>query len=1102
MNEPIVIEMRLDLSKSAREAKDKLTEALNSPDAQTKAREAGRKIGGALGLGIETGRDRQAAERKELAHQRRIEAITLQSANRLQQIEARKQAQLDSIRERGFQKELEHQRKIERETQRASNAFSSVRTALAGIAGVFAVLGASRAISFFENIARQAIDAAVAIDRQVNTLKALTGSAEAATRRFRELFDLAQRTPGLTTGLALTLDNQLRILNVTEQTINRLLPAIGRLNAIAPLGDPGRFAGNLTQLITQGFERQDLKELVGNSPFAGELIKQIFSVDSPTNAKAIRESARKLGINTVEEFFTEFAKAAENNPRLQAVSESLGTQFEKLQDRIQVALAPIGEELLKTILPVVKDLVKTLEQEGPKVTKILRDNRDEISAIASALVTMTGRVIQLADVLNRMAGNLGIIRLLSMLAATVAGGPGAAITLGRSFVEADAQRARVAARLPFGLSIDETLGGIRSPQSFRPRGGSVGGIATSGSRRAGGLDLPTLTADDLVSSQFEREDDFRIIQAARARGRETRARLTREAEQARQNLINEGRDTRRRLTAEADDRAISEFERVSRRGLTRSGRFIAAGVSRGALTGGEAELLDQASNREFANKLRELLALEKERGKLTEARKDDLEDEIELYDRLGTSISNSERFLRGFNSATQSVGDAFERFGQNVSNAFRNVRDLFNGLKQAVLGFFNDLVGTALQNLVRSTLGGLFGKLGGALGGGQGASGFPATVAQAFASGGGGISAPPPISLGPVGFGQGGASASTASTFGGVLPRSAPGFSDALLRGAGFGSGRPSFLGGLGRSLAAAAPAVGFSLGGSVGGQSGFGQVLGSAGGLLAGGAVAGFAGALGPTATAFFTNPFTIAIGAGLLIGGALLGKAKQRKQDEEASGQFLTQALQGIEQLAAGIMSGQVDGGQARSIFDTQILGTFKQQIGGLKTKSVRESRLTNQVRDLERVYQDRIPPLILQQQAQQLRLSENAARFSRQIPEFATGGIVPGIDMGRDSVVGLMRPGELVLTRSQQSSVIAQSNPNVFDRAGVPRGVTNVGGAQAFQAGGFAQAQSAPEVNVVVLIGKEDQTQVFVNGVNTSRGRAALAKNIDTLNTDRDI
>jgi hypothetical protein len=205
---------------------------------------------------------------------------------------------------------------------------------------------------------------AISIDKQVNVLKAFTGSAANAEKRLAELIATAQKTPGLTTQLAATLDAQLRVANVAERTINNILPTIGRLNAVAPLGDPTQFANNLIQLVTQNFERADLKELVGRSPIAGELIKQVFNVDSPTNSEAIRAAAERMGIRTADQFFTALANAANNNPKLANVSESIGAQLDKLRDRVEVALRPLGLAIIEAITPLVNAVVPAIEALG------------------------------------------------------------------------------------------------------------------------------------------------------------------------------------------------------------------------------------------------------------------------------------------------------------------------------------------------------------------------------------------------------------------------------------------------------------------------------------------------------------------------------------------------------------------------------------------------------------------------------------------------------------------------------------------------------------------------------------------------------------------
>jgi tape measure domain-containing protein len=487
-----------------------------------------------------------------------------------------------------------------------------------------------------------------------------------------------------------------------------------------------------------------------------------------------------------------------------------------------------------------------------------------------------------------------------------------------------------------------------------------------------------------------------------------------------------------------------------------------------------------------------------------------IQEQIERLRFMGVELTNVERFARGFGSAMDTVGDAFERFGQNVSRALTNTKDLLNGLKNSVLQLFNDLVGQGLQNLVRSALAPLLGLGGGGgVGGGGGIGGifrtpstFPAQIAQAFAGGGSGsISAPPSISLGPFGFGNGfnifsgggGGSSSAKSPIdefiGASVPRTA---------------GKINFLSGIGRSIASAAPFLGLGLGGSLGGQSITGQILGSAGGFLGGAALAAAVtpGIFSAGALALFSNPITAIAGAGLLVGGLLLSKASQRKKDEEASGQFLTQALQGIEQLATAVATDQLEGSQARAVFDTQILGTFRQQISGLKTKSVVESRLKNQVNDLNKVYEARIVPLISEQQKRRddaVKLSADQARFlafdRRLVPQFEIGGMSHG-------GLALLHANEMVLTPTHQRDIRTIAGPDIFDRVGVP-GIQNP---PIFDYGGLmpsgGQSPTIVIEKIVLYHGMSESgaEELVAVGMKGRRGENIVASALEAIRTRR--
>lgn len=320
----------------------------------------------------------------------------------------------------------------ERAAQQASraiaNAFRGIgpglqsigRTLTIGITAPLLALGAA------------SLKSAKDIDANVNTLKAFTGSAEAAERRLAELIKTARGTPGLTTNLALTLDAQLRVAKTTEETINRILPAVGRLNAVSPLADPGRFVNNLRQIVEQNFERPDLKELVGQSPIAGQLITEIFNVDSPINSKAIRAAAQKMGLTTTEAFFKAFAEAAERNRGLNAVTESIGTRFDKIVDRVSVALRPLGLAILNAIEPFVEPIARVIERISEAFNRLPQSMKTLIvvaGAIAAAvgpvlfvlgsIITSLGGVVKAAAAVGAVIGLIGFPELILVVGGLV-----------------------------------------------------------------------------------------------------------------------------------------------------------------------------------------------------------------------------------------------------------------------------------------------------------------------------------------------------------------------------------------------------------------------------------------------------------------------------------------------------------------------------------------------------------------------------------------------------------------------------------------------------------------------------------------------------------
>lgn len=306
---------------------------------------------------------------------------------------------------------------LRRRAAAASSGMSAFGGVLLGIgaaitAGVTAPLLA---------LGRAAVESAVSIDRQVNVLKSLTGSAAAAEARFAKLTQVAQNTPGLTANLAATLDAQLRVASVTEQTIDRILPGIAKLNAISPLGDPQRFAQNLIQLVTQNFEKIDLKEMVGQSPLSGELIKQMFGVDSPIDGEAIRKKAQKLGLQTTDAFFDAFAKAAASNSKLADVTESIGTQFDKLTGRVMVALRPLGLAIVDSLKPMVDAAVPVIEKLSQSFAALSPGAQSAVIAIGAVAIATGPLVLLLGGATIALGGFLSALGPISLALGALTG---------------------------------------------------------------------------------------------------------------------------------------------------------------------------------------------------------------------------------------------------------------------------------------------------------------------------------------------------------------------------------------------------------------------------------------------------------------------------------------------------------------------------------------------------------------------------------------------------------------------------------------------------------------------------------------------------------
>jgi TP901 family phage tail tape measure protein len=308
---------------------------------------------------------------------------------------------------------------------------------------------------------------------------------------------------------------------------------------------------------------------------------------------------------------------------------------------------------------------------------------------------------------------------------------------------------------------------------------------------------------------------------------------------------------------------------------------------------------------------------------------------------------------------TESVADAFIGLYDNV---FGKLNGLIDGWTSK-LGIFGDFVGTIFKgivnNIANNVLGSLFGQ-NGLL------SGIVNRIGGTLGNVLGGI-------LGTGGGGAGGAAGGIGNIVGGILGigggatgGATSGVLGGILGALGIG-GTASIAGG---TTALAGGAVGLStIGAGAAGLSGISTTtaLGTAAGAGTGG-IGGVLGSIGAFATSGL-GIATFGIGTAVaVIGTYLLKRAKQRRNDEEASGVALQDAVDLIKNTASEIDADKLRFGtdaDSQTLLNDGILGPFKNFINTLKTASVRDSRLTNQVRDLENLYNELVGAAIKRQQ-----------------------------------------------------------------------------------------------------------------------------------------
>lgn len=266
-------------------------------------------------------------------------------------------------------------------------------------------------------LGKVALDQAAGIDAWRNRLQAAAGSTDAANKKFKELFALAQSSPGVMMEFAVSTYALLKPMKLAEDTIDRFTKALGRIKLQRPETDLSTFTDNLRQIFESG-DQQDIKQAFENFPRFGEILQKAFDLKS-TGRKDVGDEIDALiakGL-TFEQFMSKIADTINSDPSLSRLEETIGTRMAKLKERMFLALEPLGRGIASILEQIVPPLVAFIERMsaaftalGPTMQTIVIAFAG-IAAAAGPVIIAIGGIVAAVSAIAASASTIGVVLL-------------------------------------------------------------------------------------------------------------------------------------------------------------------------------------------------------------------------------------------------------------------------------------------------------------------------------------------------------------------------------------------------------------------------------------------------------------------------------------------------------------------------------------------------------------------------------------------------------------------------------------------------------------------------------------------------------------------
>jgi hypothetical protein len=226
-----------------------------------------------------------------------------------------------------------------------------------GLAGIATWAGtAAVAIGGF------AVKSAMDIENARNKFTALEGSVGKANDRIAKLTALSRNSVGVNFGDALRNFAQLEVIGgIGENSINKMIQALGRLDTAFQMPSQETFLRNIVQIFSQNFEMQDLKQAIGDVPIFNQILDKAFGAHDPAKLKELKASGKL----TLDSFVSGIAEAVETDTRLAGLKQTFSAKLSKALTEVNLALAPLGQTLIDAVTPAFDELLGELRKDKP-----------------------------------------------------------------------------------------------------------------------------------------------------------------------------------------------------------------------------------------------------------------------------------------------------------------------------------------------------------------------------------------------------------------------------------------------------------------------------------------------------------------------------------------------------------------------------------------------------------------------------------------------------------------------------------------------------------------------------------------------------------------